>query len=144
MVPKRTIPDAPPLPRSVSRLSRRPCFRQSDTAETSHQLGDWKQTPRMTDETDANPSEAFSDLRGQRSSRDADVALVIFTSGRTDRSINIGNDLDSATETRIQVKRKQPRLFIKLHTRDMTHIYMSKIHDVEETLSRLLKLPPER
>lgn len=47
---------------------------------------------------------------------------VIFTFGRTDHSTHIRNDLDSITETRIQAKRKPPWLFMKLHTRDMTHI----------------------
>lgn len=86
-------------------------FMGSDTAEMSHLSGDWIQTSGMMG---GNRCKLCSIKFFQTS--------VIFTFGRTDHSTHIRNDLDSITETRIQAKCKPPWLFMKLHTRDMTHI----------------------
>lgn len=66
-------------------------------------------------------------------------------SPQTDHVTHIGNDLDCVTETRIQAKCKTTKTIYKVaHAGpDPHHIYAAKIHDVEETLSRRLKLPAE-
>lgn len=92
-------------------------------------------------------TDVWEDGRDPLQTSFTEVLFSSFTSSftQTDHVTRVGNDLDCVTETRIQAKCKTTTTIYKVaHAGpDPHHIYTAKIHDVEETLSRRLKLPAE-